>query len=111
MSTFNILSQIDSFVREHEVEASREKDVNKLLQIYSCIGELKAIRKMVSDLVSRADDVTHTVKGRKVAEVNAINLAEARVALKLLMDRFDNISEGTVSEQVYVTHEGVSWGG
>lgn len=111
MSTFNILSQIDSFIREHEVEASREKDVDKLLRIYSCIGELKAIRKMVSDLVSRADGVTHTVKGRKVAEINAVNIAEAKLALNLLSERFDEISEGFVSEQVYVTNEGVAWGG
>lgn len=111
MSTFNILSQIDSFVREHEVEASREKDVDKLLQIYRHIIDLRVIQKMISDLVSRTNDTTHTVKGRKVAEVNATSIAEAKSALNLLSERFDEISEGFVSEQVYVTNEGVAWGG
>lgn len=110
MSLYQIFHMINSKINELENEAKKETNVEKLNRLFEYISFLKIISHHIN---SQSFD-SATINGRRVASINANDQREALAALDILKTKISGelYQFGKcVEESVYVTNEGVCWGG
>lgn len=110
MNFYQLSALIDSKISEYEAKAQQETNVARLNEIFDYISFLKIVKHHLDTPSSN----TMTPNGRRVVSIQANNAREARAAIDLvrkMIESPDYQYGKCVEEAIYVTNEGVAWGG